>query len=63
MHDRGSTTIAQDESTSAVYGMPAAAGAVGAVDYELPLPAISSALLALVGHEEVEDRSTEGVGA
>ena len=63
MHERGSTTIAQDESTSAVYGMPAAAGAVGAVDYELPLPAIASALLALVGHEEVDDRSAEGVGA
>ena len=67
LHDRGATTIAQDESTSAVYGMPAAAGALGAVDYELPLPAISSALLALVGHEEDKAHqgkpSTQGVRA
>ena len=51
MHDCGATTIAQDESTSAVYGMPAAAGALGAVDFELPLPDIASTLLTLVGHE------------
>jgi two-component system chemotaxis response regulator CheB len=51
LHDRGATTIAQDESTSAVYGMPAAAAALGAVDFELPLPAIAPVLLALVGHD------------
>lgn len=61
LHDCGATTIAQDESTCAVYGMPAAAGALGAVDYELPLPAIASALLTLVGHEE--QHSAQGVGA
>src|SRR4051812_9507624 len=54
MHDRGATTIAQDETTSAVYGMPAAAEAIGAVDFGLPLPAIAPALLALVGHEEAD---------
>jgi two-component system, chemotaxis family, protein-glutamate methylesterase/glutaminase len=32
LHDCGATTIAQDEATSAVYGMPAAAEALGAVD-------------------------------
>jgi two-component system chemotaxis response regulator CheB len=63
LHDRGGTTIGQDESTSAVYGMPAAAAAIGAVDYELPLPAIAPALLALVGHEATEEKSVEGVGA
>jgi chemotaxis response regulator CheB len=51
MHDRGATTIAQDEPTSAVYGMPAAARALDAVDYELPLPDIAAALLTLIGHK------------
>jgi two-component system chemotaxis response regulator CheB len=63
LHDRGAATIAQDESTSAVYGMPAAAEALGAVDYELPLPAIAPALLTLVGHEEAVPASAEEVGA
>jgi two-component system, chemotaxis family, protein-glutamate methylesterase/glutaminase len=57
MHDRGATTIAQDESTSAVYGMPAAAEAIGAVDFGLPLPAIAPALLTLVGHDESEQQA------
>ncbi len=35
MRDRGALTIAQDEETSAVYGMPAAAMAVDAVDLQL----------------------------
>jgi two-component system chemotaxis response regulator CheB len=44
MRDRGGLTIGQDESTSAVYGMPAAAKSVDAVDLQLPLPEISIAL-------------------
>jgi two-component system chemotaxis response regulator CheB len=63
MHDCGGTTIAQDEATSAVYGMPAAAEALGAVDLELPLPAIAPALLALAGHEDAATPSAEEVGA
>jgi two-component system chemotaxis response regulator CheB len=61
LHDCGATTIAQDESTSAVYGMPAAARALGAVDFDLPLPAIAPTLLALVGHGSVTTASPEGV--
>lgn len=41
----GAHTIAQDRSTSMVYGMPAAAAKIGAVDKILPLPKIAKALL------------------
>jgi chemotaxis response regulator CheB len=44
MRDRGAFTIAQDEETSAVYGMPAAAMALGAVELQLPLAEVGSAL-------------------
>jgi two-component system chemotaxis response regulator CheB len=51
MRDAGAYTIGQDESTSVVYGMPAAARALHAVDQELPLadvaPALTSAVHAL----------------
>jgi two-component system chemotaxis response regulator CheB len=48
MHDRGSPTIAQDEATSAVYGMPKAAMELGAADQILPIGQIPGALLALL---------------
>jgi two-component system chemotaxis response regulator CheB len=44
MRDRGAFTIAQDEATSAVYGMPAAAMSVDAVDRQLALGDIGGAL-------------------
>jgi two-component system, chemotaxis family, protein-glutamate methylesterase/glutaminase len=37
----GGYTIAEDESTAVVYGMPAAAVRMGAVCESLPLPAIA----------------------
>jgi two-component system, chemotaxis family, protein-glutamate methylesterase/glutaminase len=52
MRERGAFTIAQDEESSAVYGMPAAAMAVGAVDRQLPLGEIGAALRALTGTGE-----------
>lgn len=42
----GGVTIAQDEATSVVWGMPAAAVDLGAASAVLPLEAISEALLA-----------------
>ena len=42
MRDAGALTIGQDEPTSVVWGMPAAAQALGAVEAELPLPAIAA---------------------
>jgi two-component system, chemotaxis family, protein-glutamate methylesterase/glutaminase len=44
MRDGGALTIGQDESTSAVYGMPAAAKSADALDLQLPLPEISIAI-------------------
>jgi two-component system chemotaxis response regulator CheB len=41
----GGHVIAQDEETSAVYGMPAAAVAAGAVDRVLPLSGIADAII------------------
>jgi two-component system chemotaxis response regulator CheB len=37
MHDAGAFTVAQDEATSVVYGMPKEAVKRGAVDVQLPL--------------------------
>ena len=46
MHERGAWTIAQDEATCAVYGMPKQAVALGAVDKILPLDQIALGALA-----------------
>ena len=45
MKNAGAHTIAQDEATSVVYGMPKEAKRVGAVDVVLPLDAISGAIM------------------
>jgi two-component system chemotaxis response regulator CheB len=45
MHDAGARTIAQDEETCVVYGMPKEAVKLGAVDRILPLQRIAGALL------------------
>ena len=56
MHDAGAYTIAQDEKTSVVYGMPAVAVKHGGVDRVLPLQKISAALLS--AEESVDQKST-----
>lgn len=43
----GVRTIAQDEATSVIYGMPKAAAATGAVDFVLPLDQIGEKVMAL----------------
>lgn len=48
MRAKGYHTIAQDEATSAVFGMPKAAAAVGAAKSILPLPQIADELLSRV---------------
>jgi two-component system response regulator WspF len=45
LKNRGWFTIAQDESTSAVYGMPKAAKELGAANLVLPLPFIGASVL------------------
>jgi two-component system, chemotaxis family, protein-glutamate methylesterase/glutaminase len=51
IRNRGGITIGQDESTSAVYGMPAAALALDAVDVQLTLSEIGVALRSLVSND------------
>jgi chemotaxis response regulator CheB len=50
MRDVGASTIGQDEATSVVWGMPAAAQELDAVDLELPLSAVGRELVAAVSH-------------
>jgi two-component system chemotaxis response regulator CheB len=50
----GAYTIAQDEASSIVYGMPGAAAAAGAVREELPLAQIGRRLRELLGMKNVE---------
>jgi two-component system chemotaxis response regulator CheB len=52
IRDCGGITIGQDEATSAVYGMPAAALALDAVDVQLGLAEIGAALRTLVSNHD-----------
>lgn len=47
LRQAGCHTLAQDRATSAIYGMPAAAGRLGGVTEELPLSAIAPRLIQL----------------
>jgi two-component system, chemotaxis family, protein-glutamate methylesterase/glutaminase len=47
----GAPTIAQDEASSVVFGMPKAAIELKAAKQILPLSLIGAALLAAAGHE------------
>ena len=53
MHRAGAYTIAQDEASCVVHGMPRVAVQQGGVDIELPLERIAAALteLALSGRK------------
>ena len=48
IHERGGVTLAQDEETSLIYGMPRAAAETGCVDMVLPLDGIPPELIRLV---------------
>jgi two-component system chemotaxis response regulator CheB len=54
----GSVTFAQDEATSVVFGMPAAAIALGAADRVLPIFAIAPEIRALLGLDNPRTRAT-----
>ncbi len=47
MREAGAHTLGQDEASSVVYGMPRVAHEIGAVERQLPLSRISSAILDL----------------
>ena len=46
MHDSGANTIAQNEATCVVYGMPQEAVKLGAIDHEIPLHKIPQIIAA-----------------
>ena len=46
LHDQGARTLAQDEQTCVVFGMPKEAIALGAVDEVLPITQVAQAILA-----------------
>ena len=48
MHDMGAVTVAQDEQTSVVWGMPSEAIKRGGIDYVLPLSDIAVKLISLL---------------
>lgn len=49
VHDSGGATIAQDESTCVVYGMPKVAVELGGVDRSMPLDRIPAAIIGELG--------------
>jgi two-component system, chemotaxis family, protein-glutamate methylesterase/glutaminase len=60
MREAGSPTIAQDETTSVVWGMPGEAVSLDAAQYILPLPDIAAALSRLAA--EVDNGREAGSG-
>jgi two-component system chemotaxis response regulator CheB len=54
MHDAGAPTIAQDEFSSVVWGMPGAAVKLGAVDEVVPINRVAAAVMRLVEAAGVE---------
>ena len=53
MRQAGARTIAQNEATCVVYGMPREAVELGAAEQVLPLPAIAEAMLAARGRRDL----------
>jgi two-component system chemotaxis response regulator CheB len=51
MHEAGAYTLAQDEKTSVVWGMPGQAVKLGGVDEVVPLGEVATAILRLVDRE------------
>ena len=49
MREAGAKTIAQDEATCVIYGMPREAVRVGAAQQVLPLPSIAGAICSAAG--------------
>lgn len=59
MRQAGARTIGQDEATSLIYGMPRAAFEAGAVERQLPLDRIASAILSMTNLRGRQGRDTK----
>jgi two-component system chemotaxis response regulator CheB len=62
MRDAGSRTLAQDEATSIVWGMPGEAVAVGGAAEVMPLGDIYIRVLALADEMDVTRSPEAGLG-
>jgi two-component system, chemotaxis family, protein-glutamate methylesterase/glutaminase len=56
IHARGGTILAQDEASSAVWGMPGAVARAGLAHRVLPLQSVAAEILRLAGRTETEAR-------
>ena len=63
MQEAGAVTIAQDEQTSVVWGMPGSAVAAGGVDNVLPLESIAGKVTNLILSQELSSRVKTGAKA
>jgi len=61
MRQAGSPTIAQDEATSVVWGMPGEAVAMGAAIEELPLQRIASRVLSIASEMDITRGASKAV--
>lgn len=59
LKNKGVYTIAQDETTCAVYGMPKAAAQIGAAQQILPIDDIASGLIAFFDNRKIGSRRNE----
>jgi two-component system, chemotaxis family, protein-glutamate methylesterase/glutaminase len=59
MLDAGSQTIAQDEATSVVWGMPGEAVSLGAAQHVLPLEGVAPKLRALADSMDITRHARE----
>jgi two-component system chemotaxis response regulator CheB len=59
IREEGGYTIAEDESTAVVYGMPAEAVRLGAVCESLPLPSIGPRICELIAPQKAADRRSQ----
>jgi two-component system chemotaxis response regulator CheB len=49
MHEAGAPSVAQDEASSVVWGMPGAAVKLGAVDEIVPMSQVAVTVMRLIG--------------
>ena len=59
MRQAGARTIGQDEATSLIYGMPKVAFEIGAVERQLPLDRIATAVLVMTNLRSRKGRDTK----
>jgi two-component system, chemotaxis family, protein-glutamate methylesterase/glutaminase len=62
MQEAGAKTIAQDEQTSVVWGMPGEAVKRGKIDYILPLSEITPQIMSLISELKTENKGERRTG-